>query len=170
MDPYVIKRCRQSLQDQSPSLIQTNLICTPRMMQNTDQMILHFFLCKVQTTQSNMFKYLKQKTIRMQMVSLITQKSLEQKHAPSECSIKYADGRFEGHINPICVWTIYFFRFVWNVSIEIQIARKNLILLCNINSLCLTHHQSWQQHLNKILQCFPSFCSLMFWKDKIIST
>ena len=113
------------------------------------------------------------------MVSLITQKSLEQKHAPAEWSIKYADGRFEGHINWICVWNIYFPRFVWNVSIEIQIAWKNLILLCNINSLCLTHHQSWQQHLNKTLQFSPSFLSSLIrflqmlckdFKDKMIYT
>ena len=136
-------------------------------MQNNDQMILHFFLCKVQTTQSNMFKYLKQKTIRMQMVSLITQKSLEQKHAPAECSSNMQMANLKDiQIKSMLVFVIkniwndnlIILVFVLNVSIEIQIAMKNLILWCNINSLCLRHHWSWQQHLNKI--CW--FCSSFF--------
>ena len=40
---------------------------------------------------------------------------------------------------------------------------KNLILWCNINSLCLRHHWSWQQHLNKI--CW--FCSSFLFPKNI---
>ena len=140
-------------------------------MQNTDHLILHFFLCKVQTTQSNMFKYLKQKTIRMQMVSLITPNSWEQKRAPAECSIKYADEShlyFEGHINQFCFGTQENFWFVNCILVCICLkcfywdsnCWEKFNLWCNINSLCLTHHWSWQQHLNITGMFLPLRCFL----------